>query len=97
MPGLWLEDAACQSGVEPIYDRTKEHLGTTDTGIARVRRLLLESVRKNDQGEVPVSVRQGQLLMKRAISITIPEGADWEKLGGDFMIAELGKGFGYTP
>jgi len=97
MPGLWLEDAACQSGVAPIYDRTKEHLGTTDTGIARVRRLLLEAVRKNSQGEVPVSAKHGQLFMKRAISITIPEGGDWEKLGGEYMVAKVGKGFGYTP
>ena len=33
-PGLWLEDAACQSGVSAIYDRTQEHLGTTDRDAA---------------------------------------------------------------
>ena len=97
MPGLWLEDAACQSGVSPIYDRTKEHLGSTDTGIARVRRLLLETVRKNAEGEIPDSATRSELLMKRAISITIPEGANWEQLGGEYMIAKVGKGFGYTP
>lgn len=97
MPGLWLEDAACQSGVASIYDRTKEHLGTTDTGIARVRRMLLETIKKHAQGVAPPSASNGALFMKRAISITIPADGDWEQLGGDFMIAEIGKGFGYTP
>ena len=24
LPGLWVQDGACQSGVSPIFDRTKE-------------------------------------------------------------------------
>lgn len=97
MPGLWLEDAACQSGVAAIYDRTKEHLGTSDTGIARVRRMLLDTVKKQSQGMTPPSATNGALFMKRAISITIPAGGDWTELGREFMTAELGKGFGYKP
>ena len=97
MPGLWLEDAACQSGVSAIYDRTQEHLGTTDTGIARTRRLLLDSARKLAQGTVPSSAANPSAFMLRAISITVPAGADWATLGRDFMKAELGKGFGYQP
>src|SRR4029079_16675565 len=45
LPGLWVQDAACQSGVAPIYDRSKEHLGVSDTGVAMTRRLLLETAR----------------------------------------------------
>lgn len=97
MPGLWLEDAACQSGVAAIYDRTQEHLGVTDTGITRVRRMLLETQRKMSQGEAPESARNPQSFMKRAVSITIPAGGDWESLGQNFMTAEIGKGFGYKP
>jgi phenylpropionate dioxygenase-like ring-hydroxylating dioxygenase large terminal subunit len=97
MPGLWMEDAACQSGVAPIYDRTKEHLGTSDAGIARVRRLLLDSVRRLGQGEKPPSATRPESFMVRAVSITIPAGGDWAALGGEHMKAELGKGFGYTP
>lgn len=97
MPGLWMEDAACQSGVAPIYDRSKEHLGTSDTGIARVRRMLLDAVRKLGQGERPPSAAHPASFMWRAVSITIPAGADWAALGGEHMRAELGKGFGYTP
>ena len=97
MPGLWLEDAACQSGVAPIYDRSQEHLGTTDTGIARVRRMLLDSTRKIEQGGRPAATHAPESFMVRAVSITIPAGADWTLLGRDYMKAELGKGFGYKP
>lgn len=98
MRGLWLEDAACQSGVAPIYDRTQEHLGTSDTGIARVRRMLLENAKKQAQGlPSPAANASPASFMRRAISITIPAGADWSELSRDHMKAELGKGFGYTP
>jgi phthalate 4,5-dioxygenase oxygenase subunit len=97
MPGLWLEDAACQSGVASIYDRSKEHLGTTDTGIARVRRMLLDSIKKHSQGQPAPAIDSPDSFMVRALSITIPIGADWLEHGRDFMRAELGKGFGYTP
>jgi phenylpropionate dioxygenase-like ring-hydroxylating dioxygenase large terminal subunit len=97
LPGLWLEDAACQCGVAPIYDRTQEHLGSTDTGVARVRRMLLDAVRKLGQGVKPASASAPGQFMKRAISITIPAGGDWQELGREHMTARLGKGFGYEP
>ncbi len=57
LPGLWVQDAACQSGVSPIFDRSKEHLGSSDTGIALTRRLLLDSVKKfKSEGLTPNGV-----------------------------------------
>ena len=38
LPGLWVQDAACQSGAGPILDRSREHLSSSDAGIAIVRR-----------------------------------------------------------
>ncbi|MDO9504285.1 Rieske 2Fe-2S domain-containing protein [Hydrogenophaga sp.] len=98
LPGLWVQDAACQSGVTAIYDRTREHLGTTDTGIVRARRLLLDTVRKYVAEDVrPESVSSPDKFLWRAISITIPAGGDWKAAGGEFMKAKLGQGFGYQP
>lgn len=98
LPGLWVQDAACQSGVAAAYDRSKEHLGTSDTGIARTRRMLLDSLRKLGQdGTRPESVSQPDRYMLRAASLTVPAGADWMKEGEQHMKAELGKDFGYTP
>lgn len=45
----------------PIYDRTREHLGTTDKGIAMYRRMLLQSIDKLEQSpQEYLSIRQTQ-------------------------------------
>ena len=63
LPGLWVQDGACQSGIQPIFDRTKEHLGSSDTGIAMTRRLLLEAVSAyRDHGIKPNGVGQSRHL-----------------------------------
>ena len=98
LPGLWVQDAACQSGVTPIYDRSKEHLGTSDTGIARTRRQLLDHVRKfHTEGLRPSSADHPEEFMRRAISITLDAGANWIEAGAKHMQAQLGKDFGYQP
>lgn len=98
MPGLWVQDAAAQSGVAPIADRSQEILGPTDLGIVRMRRLLLDTLRRlQSEGQGPASASDPQSLMWRAVSITIPRGADWKPLAADFMRARLGADFGYTP
>ena len=98
LPGLWVQDAAAQSGVAPIYDRSKEHLGTSDTGIARTRRMLLDTVsRLVKDGQRPASADKPQSLMWRAVSLTIPAGGNWSELGREFMQARLGADFGYEP
>ena len=98
LPGLWIQDAACQSGVSAIYDRSKENLGTSDSGVARTRRVLLEAVKKlATQDQRPVSTTEADKFLYRAISITIPAGADWMAIGKEFMHAEPGKDFGYQP
>jgi phthalate 4,5-dioxygenase oxygenase subunit len=98
LPGLWVQDAACQSGVAAIYDRTKEHLCTSDTGIVATRRMLLElATAFRDSGATPPKVHDPDLYMVRAISVRLPRKASWLAAAGEFMKAELGKGFGYEP
>ncbi len=98
LPGLWLQDAACQSGVAPIYDRSKENLGVSDSGVARTRRVLLEAAKKLATAQQqPPSVRAADSFLVRAISITIPAGGDWVEAGREYMRAEPGKDFGYQP
>ncbi|MGB3067903.1 MAG: Rieske 2Fe-2S domain-containing protein [Ottowia sp.] len=98
LPGLWVQDAACQSGVAPIYDRSQEHLGTTDIGIVRMRRVLLDALKRlAAEDRVPASATDPAQFLWRAISITVPAQADWKAHGGEFMKAKLGEGFGYQP
>ena len=35
IPEFWAQDAACQESMGTIYDRTQEHLGTSDLGVIR--------------------------------------------------------------
>ncbi len=98
LPGLWIQDAACQSGLMPIYDRTQENLCVSDAGIAVTRRFLLNSVsalavtgERSKGADIPAT------FMVRALSLTLPADEDWEVSSVEHMTARVGKDFGYTP
>lgn len=96
LPGLWVQDAACQSGVARVFDRSRENLCTSDTGIAMTRRMLLEVAGAfAATGERPTRFDDPELYMVRAVSLTLPKEESWVEAGVDPMKAELGKGFGY--
>jgi phthalate 4,5-dioxygenase len=98
LPGLWVQDVACQTGIDPIYDRTQENLGSSDTGIVMTRRLLLESaVAYRDRNIRPEGASNPDTFMVRALSLRLPEGTRWVDAGGALMRAKLGAGFGYEP
>jgi phthalate 4,5-dioxygenase len=62
---------ACESQGR-IQDRTREHLASTDKGIALYRRILLDSIAKNQAGEKPPMVLDAQ----SARGITGPPAVD---------------------
>ena len=47
------EDAAVQTSMGPILDRTKEHLASGDAAVAHTRRVLLDALRAAEAGELP--------------------------------------------
>ena len=51
--GTRTQDHAVQESMGTIYDRTREHLGTSDRAIIAMRRLLSESVRNFQEGITP--------------------------------------------
>ncbi|MBS0429583.1 MAG: Rieske 2Fe-2S domain-containing protein [Proteobacteria bacterium] len=51
--GVSEQDAAIQDSQGPIVDRTREHLGSTDIGVVRTRRLMLQQVRDSMAGIAP--------------------------------------------
>ena len=78
LPGPWPQDAACQTGMGPVVDRTKEHLGSTDAGIVRVRRSLKRAVTKlTKDGLVPASAVDPTLFAVRSVGMQLPREADW--------------------
>jgi 5,5'-dehydrodivanillate O-demethylase oxygenase subunit len=50
------EDAVMWETQGPIADRTKEHLGGSDKGIAMLRRIMFEEIEKVQRGEDPLGV-----------------------------------------
>jgi phthalate 4,5-dioxygenase len=54
--GVSEQDACIQDSQGLIADRTTEHLGPTDMGVIRFRRLILDAVRALANGEPPVAI-----------------------------------------
>jgi hypothetical protein len=73
-----LQDRAMTETMGPIYDRTQEHLGTTDAMVIYVRRRLLEAARAlREHGAVPANVDDAVLWRVRPASVLLPEGDSW--------------------
>ena len=79
-----------------MYDRTQEHLCSSDAGIVMTRRLLLDSAAGlRERGITPPGVDQPEIFMVRAVSLQLPEEMPWAEAGKPYMRAKLGSGFGY--
>ena len=73
-----LQDRAMTETMGPIYDRTNEHLGTTDAMVIYVRRRLIDAARAlREQGVVPANVDDAAMCRVRPASVLLPEGDSW--------------------
>ncbi|HEY8746134.1 MAG TPA: aromatic ring-hydroxylating dioxygenase subunit alpha, partial [Chloroflexota bacterium] len=74
--GVNTQDFAVQESMGTIYDRTQEHLGSADTAIIQMRRLLLEAVRDVAEGVDPIG-SHGEGTNVRPAQMYLPEDAKW--------------------
>jgi hypothetical protein len=73
-----LQDRAMTETMGPIYDRTQEHLGTTDAMVIFARKLLLDAAKAlRDHGAVPANVDDASLYRVRPASVILPDGESW--------------------
>jgi phthalate 4,5-dioxygenase oxygenase subunit len=78
IPSVSLEDHAVTESMGPIYDRTSEHLGSSDAMIIRTRRRLMAgAVALQERGVVPPGVDQPEAYRLRSGGVVLAEGADW--------------------
>src|SRR3989442_2525491 len=69
-----LQDRAMTETMGPIYDRTQEHLGTTDAMVIYVRRRLIDASRAlRDEGLGPANVDDPTMCRVRPASILLPD------------------------
>jgi len=62
----------------PIYDRTQEHLGSSDAMVIRTRRRAINAARAlRDEGVVPPGVDSPAVYRCRSGGAILPRGADW--------------------
>jgi hypothetical protein len=82
------QDAAVQESMGPIYDRTREHLGASDTAIIATRRHLLRALR--DPGLILGLEPSSQHV--RAVDMNLPSDADFVAATRDKMRAVWARG-----
>jgi len=78
IPGIHQQDQAVTESMGVIYDRTHEHLGTSDAMVIRTRRRLINAAKAlRDHGVTPPAVDQPELYRVRSGGVILPRGVDW--------------------
>jgi hypothetical protein len=99
IPGVRQQDMAVTETMGPIYNRSREHLGTTDSMIIRTRRRWIAVARAlQEQGILPPGVDDNTIYRQRSGEILLPRSVDWwdgtrelreQFQGNDAAIAEM--------
>jgi len=93
-----LQDRAMTETMGTIYDRTQEHLGTTDAMVIFVRRQLINAAKGlREQGSVPENVDDPNLCRVRPASILLPEDESWVTATEAARSADAGVPISWVP
>ena len=76
--GIPLQDQAITESMGTIYERTNEHLGTTDGMVIRTRRRMINAAKAlRDQAVIPPGVDSPEMYRQRSGGVVLPRTADW--------------------
>ncbi len=75
--GIYLQDQVVTEAMGAVVDRTKEHLGTSDTMVIKTRRRLMSAARNLQEGIVPKPVDQPELYALRSGGVVMSRDTDW--------------------
>jgi phenylpropionate dioxygenase-like ring-hydroxylating dioxygenase large terminal subunit len=87
--GFAAQDQAIQESMGPVVDRTRERLGTSDTAIIAMRRLLLQEIKALEEGQEPFAARHGDIYWVRSASTLLKRDVDFEEGARSLMEAEV--------
>jgi phthalate 4,5-dioxygenase len=74
IPGVREQDGAVTLGMGAIVDRTQEHLGTSDTAVIALRRMLIREAKALQTGREPYAASHGEVYRKRSWSAVLAAG-----------------------
>ncbi|MGI9614058.1 MAG: Rieske 2Fe-2S domain-containing protein [Acidimicrobiales bacterium] len=73
-----MTELMCDDDGYPLYDRTQEHLGSTDAFVIAVRAQLIDAAKQHrDTGQVPANVHDVSWDRVRAASVLLDADIDW--------------------
>ena len=88
---LALQDSGMQESMGPIYDRTQEHLGASDTGIIQMRkRLINAALALRERGLTPTGVDTPAAYRVRSAGVVLPRTAVWVEAAQGHLTARPG-------
>ncbi len=79
------QDRAVNETMGRIYDRTKEHLGTSDAVIIAMRRRLLKAARLLTEGNEPYAASHGEVYRQIPVDIDLPRDRNFEEGARDYI------------
>jgi phthalate 4,5-dioxygenase oxygenase subunit len=80
IPGIHQQDQAITESMGPIYERTREHLGTSDAMVIRTRRRLIKAAKAlEENGTLPPGVDDPSVYHYRSGGVILPRSADWRQ------------------
>jgi phthalate 4,5-dioxygenase len=86
IPDFNSQDLMATESMGPIYDRTQEHLGTTDRAVIRMRRILIDAAKALATDGTPPPALAGaghDFTTFRSAEKILEPGEDWRILGTD--------------
>ncbi len=93
IPTITMQDQAVTESMGAVYDRSREHLGTSDAMIIRTRRRLINAARAfADEGTTPPGVDHPEFYAQRSGGVLLPKGTNWVE-----ATSELRKAFVEHP
>ena len=76
--GIHQQDQAVTESMGPIYDRTQEHLGSSDAMVIRTRRRVINAARAlRDNATTPPGVDDPAVYRYRSGGVILPRDAQW--------------------
>ena len=80
LPSITIQDQAVTESMGTVYDRSHEHLGTSDSMIIRTRRRLIEAAKAfQETGMAPPGVDEPAIYGQRSGEIILPRSVEvWQ-------------------